>query len=57
MQNKIESSNKSNIDPVCGMRPTEGISFIYKGIKYSFCSDHCKRQFEQDPENYIAKQP
>lgn len=23
--------------------PTEGIDFIHEGIKYSFCSDHCKQ--------------
>ncbi|MDP1689381.1 MAG: YHS domain-containing protein [bacterium] len=42
-------------DPVCGMRPTEGIGFVHEDIKYSFCSDHCKEQFEKDPEAYITR--
>lgn len=42
-------------DPVCGMRPTADIDFVYEGVKYSFCSDHCKQQFEKDPKAYITK--
>lgn len=42
-------------DPVCGMEPTEGIDLTYEDIKYSFCSDHCKQQFEKNPESYITK--
>ncbi len=42
-------------DPVCEMRPTEGIDFTHENIKYSFCSDHCKQQFEKGPEAYITK--
>ncbi len=42
-------------DPVCGIKSTQGIDFIYEDIKYSFCSDHCKQQFEKDPEAYIVK--
>lgn len=42
-------------DPVCGMQPTEGIDLIRENIKYSFCSDHCKQQFEKEPEAYITK--
>jgi len=41
-------------DPVCGMRATNGIDLVYKNIKYSFCSDHCRQQFEKDPEAYSA---
>jgi len=42
-------------DPVCGMKPTYGIDFIYENIKYSFCSDHCQQQFAINPEAYIIK--
>lgn len=42
-------------DPVCGMEPREGINIMHENIKYSFCSDHCKQQFEKDPEAYITK--
>ena len=64
MENKIKSFFKkfkkdrvSNPprDPVCGMKPTEGIDFVHEGIKYSFCSDHCKQQFEKDPTAFITK--
>jgi Cu(I)/Ag(I) efflux system membrane fusion protein len=44
-------------DPVCGMtverataRKTE-----YHGKTYYFCSEECKRRFEQDPEKYAGK--
>lgn len=46
---------KPLLDPVCGMEPTEGIDLVYEGIGYSFCSDHCKQQFELDPKSYIKK--
>ncbi len=52
---KKAPSNKPSRDPVCGMRASEGIVVVYKGQSYSFCSDHCKQQFEKDPEAYIAK--
>ncbi|HEY4479820.1 MAG TPA: hypothetical protein VI981_05740 [Candidatus Paceibacterota bacterium] len=42
-------------DPVCGMRSTEGIDFIHRSVKYSFCSDHCRQRFEKNPEIYITK--
>lgn len=42
-------------DPVCGMKATDGIDFVYGGIKYSFCSDHCQQQFAKNPEAYIIK--
>ena len=42
-------------DPVCGMRSTEDIELIHENIKYSFCSNHCKQQFEKDPKAYTAK--
>ena len=25
----------------------------YKGDKYHFCSDHCKKIFEDEPEKYV----
>lgn len=41
-------------DPVCGMKPTEGIELIHENIKFSFCSDHCRQQFAKNPEAYIT---
>lgn len=52
---KKDPSSKFSRDPVCGMRASEDITVIYKGQSYVFCSDHCKQQFEKDPEAYIKK--
>ncbi len=52
------SNNKSDRisrDLVCGMASSDGIDFVHMGIKYSFCSDYCRQQFQQNPENYIGK--
>ena len=51
----VRPKSDKHIDPVCGMQPTEGIDLIHENIKYSFCSDHCKEQFEKEPETYITK--
>lgn len=41
-------------DPVCGMEVKEGEIFSeYKENKYYFCSQTCKKKFEQDPEKYV----
>jgi len=42
-------------DPVCGMQVDEknaSASSMYQGQKYSFCSQDCKRKFDQQPEKY-----
>lgn len=52
---KKESVKKPPKDPVCGMRASEGVTFSYNGQTYAFCSDHCRSQFEQNPEAYMAK--
>lgn len=40
-------------DLVCGMEVEEGkICSEYKGKKYCFCSEACKKQFEQEPDKY-----
>ncbi len=48
-------SKKLLRDPVCGMRASDSITFTYKDKEYVFCSDHCRSQFEKDPESYIKK--
>jgi Cu+-exporting ATPase len=44
-------------DPVCGMEVREdeaaGVS-EYQGRKYNFCSLHCKKSFDADPEKYLS---
>lgn len=52
---KKDSANKPPQDPVCGMRASENITLVYQGQIYSFCSDHCKQQFEKDPKTYATK--
>ncbi len=44
-------------DPVCGMTTKEKDSIFtssYKGVSYYFCSEKCKRDFDEDPETVIA---
>lgn len=45
-------------DPVCGMRIDEQSaagSSEYQGRKFYFCSDSCKKKFDQRPEQYASK--
>jgi YHS domain-containing protein len=43
------------IDPVCGMEIADDfISHEYKGIKYYFCSENCKVEFESNPNKFLA---
>ena len=42
-------------DPVCGMKVDEKKSQYqaqYGGQTYSFCSEQCKKEFDQNPEHY-----
>lgn len=44
-------------DPVCGMEVDEkdaaGVS-QHNGKTYYFCSQHCKEQFDRQPQQYAA---
>ncbi len=45
------------IDPVCGMKVEEAdapAAAEYKGVKYFFCSEDCKEEFEGDPQSYAS---
>jgi YHS domain-containing protein len=45
-------------DPVCGMKVDDQLSGSktqYQGSTYFFCSDECKKKFEQKPELYLSK--
>lgn len=44
-------------DPVCGMMlpAGEGLSVVYQGQEFRFCSDLCKRTFLATPERYTAE--
>lgn len=46
------------VDPVCGMELQPGqieAQTQYKGKGYSFCSEECRRIFEENPEEYAGK--
>jgi YHS domain-containing protein len=48
------------VDPVCGMKVNSGkakYKSVYKGKVYYFCSLHCKKAFEENPEHYLAHGP
>lgn len=43
-------------DPVCGMKVDEKNSEFqaqFAGRKYFFCSDECRKEFENTPEEYV----
>ena len=46
----------THIDPVCGMQVNQqnaaGRS-AHQGKTFYFCSENCKKQFDQDPEPYV----
>ncbi len=45
-------------DPVCGMNVDDQKSASksqFQGTTYYFCSEECKRKFEQQPELYAGK--
>jgi len=46
-------------DVVCGMQvdtKTPSAKSEYKGKTYYFCSLHCKKQFEKNPEKYAEQE-
>lgn len=44
-------------DPVCDMDATSDLFKVdYQDKSYYFCSDHCREQFEKEPESYVIKQ-
>jgi YHS domain-containing protein len=44
-------------DPVCGMQvdKAKALTAEYEGHTYYFCSEHCRHEFEQDPDQYAGK--
>ncbi len=45
-------------DPVCGMRFEQKkavTSVEYQGRTYYFCTEACRRQFEEDPDRYLEQ--
>lgn len=49
----------SQRDPVCGMQVSEqnaAAKSQYQGETYYFCSQDCKEQFDQNPQQYARGQ-
>jgi YHS domain-containing protein len=47
-------------DPVCGMRINKtnaAAEMEYRGVKYYFCVEQCRRKFAEDPGRYVAARP
>ena len=54
---KMFSGEGKAKDPVCGMSVDPKNSTFkseFKGVTYFFCSQHCKTQFDQNPEQFIS---
>lgn len=44
-------------DPICGMEVDEKMAKYkseYMGKVYYFCSEHCKKMFDENPEKYAG---
>lgn len=53
-------SSKYLVDPVCGMvvDPSKTpYKLVYKGRIYYFCSYHCMREFQKNPDYYLTYGP
>jgi len=47
------ASKPKTVDVVCNMRIEEGIiTSQYNSKTYSFCSEHCKMQFDAEPHKF-----
>jgi YHS domain-containing protein len=46
-------------DPVCGMQVdrSKAVRLEHAGHTYYFCSEHCRAQFETDPDGYATVKP
>jgi YHS domain-containing protein len=44
------------IDPVCGMKVEESteLQSQFAGKKSYFCSEDCRKEFEERPEDYVT---
>lgn len=51
---EVKPEGAKHKDPVCGMQASEGIATRYKDVTYYFCSDHCRKEFVANPDNYVS---
>ena len=53
---KMFSQEGKEKDPICGMMvevKTAKFKSMYKNTAYYFCSEHCKKQFDESPADYV----
>ena len=53
-----ETTPADHTDPVCGIQVDEqqaAETAEYLGKTYYFCSEGCRRKFEQRPEQYVVR--
>jgi YHS domain-containing protein len=53
-----ENKMAMQTDPVCGMQVDDQKATAksqFQGTNYYFCSDECKRKFDQQPQQYASK--
>ncbi len=53
---KLFSQEGKEKDPICGMMvEVKNAKFksMYKNNTYFFCSEHCKKQFDESPSEYV----
>jgi YHS domain-containing protein len=50
-------ATNEDVDPVCGMTVdrSSASTATFQGKIYYFCSDSCRRKFEESPAAYMAK--
>lgn len=51
----LQTNPKPFIDPVCGMNvdpATAAATLYHDGIKFYFCAEGCKREFESHPDKF-----
>ncbi len=51
------TARRGATDPVCGMKVdrAKALRLEHAGRTYHFCSEHCRDQFEADPQAYLGK--
>ena len=55
-QAKTVSKKEQATDPVCSMStdsPDSWLPYEYQGETYHFCSEHCLKEFQDNPEQYV----
>ena len=53
---KLFSQEGKEKDPVCGMTvdpKTAQFHGVYQAKHYYFCSENCKKQFDENPGQYV----